>query len=247
MLLLQLAASSISSLAASGVVGADKVSVAAANLAAVRQSVSVLQSKTSAAREAPLEDERVEQEAAKAVRQEANCRHEEVERDLISAPFWDQSCHPLASSCHVSVSILSSRYDMHIAHAHTQYLARPVTAHRQAAYGVLAPSLPCPQPDKYIVHAEVPGVKKDDIKLSVENGQRPLITHAPQRTHTIGDSLSPTVSLLLLGVLTITAEKRDQHEEKKVTKHSLALQPNSAPPHWSSPDTRRFLPAVLPL
>ena len=28
------------------------------------------------------------------------------------------------------------------------------------------------QPDKYIVHAEVPGVRKDDIKLSVEDGQR---------------------------------------------------------------------------
>ena len=28
------------------------------------------------------------------------------------------------------------------------------------------------QPDKYIVHAEVPGVSKEDIKVSVEDGQR---------------------------------------------------------------------------
>jgi len=34
------------------------------------------------------------------------------------------------------------------------------------------------QPDKYIVHAEVPGVKKDEIKLSVENGQPTATTRS---------------------------------------------------------------------
>ena len=42
------------------------------------------------------------------------------------------------------------------------------------------------RPEKYVVHAEMPGVKKDDIRLNVEDG-----------------------------VLTISAEKRDEHEEQR--------------------------------
>ena len=42
------------------------------------------------------------------------------------------------------------------------------------------------QPDKYVLHCEAPGVKREQLRLTVEDG-----------------------------VLTVTAEKRDEHEERK--------------------------------
>ena len=82
-----------------------------------------------------------------------------------------------------------------------------------------------PQPDKYVVKAEVPGVKKDDIKLSVENGQPySVMSLLSKDCRPCAISAQPRALLCLLaGVLTITAEKKDQHEERKVRQHNSTL------------------------